>query len=210
MTASSELTAYPRETIGKASRRLAHSGRIPAVLYGAGRDPIPLAIERHDFDLFTAHHAAGSTVVELRIEGESKPVNAMIREVQHSSVKGTPMHVDFLSVSMNKPVHAVVPLHLVGDSEGVKAGGILTVNLHELNVEAKPGDMPEAVESDVSALEVGDSLQLSDITPPAGVTLLDDPETVVASVLAPRLESEEEASLEAAEPEVVGKPSEEE
>lgn len=206
MTASSLLTATPREKIGKTSRKLAPLNQIPAVLYGPGREPIALALDRHDFELFIAHHAAGATIVDLEIDGEKKPVSAMIREVQHSSVKGNVLHVDFLAISMNKPVHATVALHLVNDPEGVKAGGVLTVNLHEVGIEALPGDLPETLDVDVSALQVGDSLHVSDIVAPAGVTVLDDPDTIVASVQPPRLEVEEEPALEeGAEPEIVGK-----
>jgi large subunit ribosomal protein L25 len=210
MTASTSLTATPREKIGKASRRLAGENRIPAVLYGPGREPVPVSVDRHDFELFIAHHAAGSTLVDLEIEGQKKPVAAMIREVQRSAVKGTVLHIDFLEVAMDKPVHAVVTLHLVNDPEGVKAGGVLTVNLHELNIEAKPADLPEMMEADVSALEVGDSLHVSDVPVPAGITVLDDPETIVASVQAPRLEVEEVVEEEVVEPELIGKPEAEE
>lgn len=205
MTAATALSAIPRETIGKANRRLASENRIPAVLYGPGREPMSVALDRHDFELFLAHHAAGATIVDLQIEGQKKPVSAMIREVQRSSVKGNVLHVDFLEISMDKPVHASVALTLVNDPEGVKAGGVLTVNLHEVNLEMKPQDMPEAIEADVSGLQIGDSLHLGEVPLPKGVTLLDDPEAIVASVQAPRAEVEEPVLEEAAEPELVGK-----
>lgn len=204
MTAASSLTVIPREHVGKANRHLAAENQIPAVLYGPGFETVSLAIDRHDFELFVAHHAVGSTIVDLQIEGQKKTIPAMIREVQRSAVKGTVLHIDFLVISMDKPVHAVVALHLVNDPEGVKAGGVLTVNLHELSVEAKPGDLPEAIEVDTGALQVGDSLHVSDIVAPEGVTILDDPEAIVASVQAPRVEVEEVEVEEAAEPEVIG------
>lgn len=210
MSASSELTAIPREAVGKANRKLAEANQIPAVLYGRGREALSIAIDRHEFELFAAHHAAGSTVVELAVEGEKAPVNAMVREVQRSSVKGTILHIDFLAVSMNKPVHANVTLNLINDPEGVRAGGVLTVNIHELNVEAKPGDLPETIEWDVAGMQIGDTLHLSDLAVPAGVTLLDDPETIIASVQLPRLEVEEEVVEEAEEPEVIGAKEEDE
>jgi large subunit ribosomal protein L25 len=210
MTASSNLTAYPRDVIGKASTRLARAGRIPAVLYGAGRDSMSISVDRHDFELLMAHHAAGSTIVELELEGEKKPVNAMIRELQTSPLKGNIVHIDFLAVKMNVAVHAVVTLRFVNDPAGVKAGGVLTTNFHEVNVEAKPADLPEAIEVDVSALEVGDSLHLSDVVAPAGVTILGDPEEVLVSVQPPRLEAELEPSLEEGEVEVVAPKAEEE
>ncbi len=209
MTTASELTVTPRTVIGKASSRLSASGQIPAVLYGAGREATPLAVDRHEFELWAAHHAAGSGMVELKVEGQKKPVSAMVREIQRSSVKGTILHVDFLAVSMDKPVHANVPLVLVNDPEGVRAGGVLTVNIHEIDVEALPADLPEVIEWDVSALQIGESVHVDDIVPPAGVTVLADPEAIVASVQPPRVEVEAEAA-EITEPEVIGSKSSEE
>lgn len=208
MTAASELIATSREILGKANRRLGKDA-VPAVLYGPDRKAVPLAIDRHAFELFAAQHAAGATLVELTVEGEKKPVNAMIRDVQRSPVKGTILHVDFMEVQMNKPVHATVALNLVNDPEGVKAGGVLTVSLHELNVEAKPADLPESIEVDVAGLELNHSLHVSDVVAPKGVTILDDSELIVASVQPPRTDAAEEAELEAVEPELIGKDDEE-
>jgi large subunit ribosomal protein L25 len=191
MTASSELTATPREVVGKSSRRLASSGQIPAVLYGRGREAAAIALDRHDFEQFMTHHAAGAALVELKLEGEKKPINAMVREVQRSPIKGNVLH-------------AVVPIHLINDPAGVKAGGILTINMHELNIEALPGDLPEAIEWDVAAMEMGDTLHLADIAAPEGIRLLDEPESIVASVQAPRVEVEEAEVGEEAEPELIG------
>jgi large subunit ribosomal protein L25 len=209
MSVSNVITAYPREVIGKANRRLAGQNRIPAVVYGIGRDSISISVDRHDFELLMAHHAAGSTIVEMQIEGEKKPINAMIRELQMSPVKDTILHVDFLAIEMDKLVTATVALRLNNDPEGVKAGGVLTVNFHNMNVEAKPADLPEHLDIDVSALEIGDSLHVKDITVPAGVTILDDPEEVICSVQAPRAEVEEEIA-EVTEVEVIGEKASEE
>jgi large subunit ribosomal protein L25 len=211
MAPSNELTATTRDRVGKTSRRFAAEGKIPAVLYGPGRDPMPITLDRHEFELFAAHHAASSTVVELKL-GDEKAVNAMIREVQHSSVKGTILHVDFIEVSLDKPVHASVTVHFLNDPAGVRAGGVMTINIHEINVEAKPKALPDFLEIDVSELEIGDSLHAGQIELPAGVTLLDDPEEVIVSVQAPRVEVEEEVVVEeeGAEPELIGKEETEE
>jgi len=208
--AATILPVFPRTIIGKANRRLAHENRIPAVLYGPGRESLSLSVDRHDFELLMSHHAAGSMIVELAVEGEKKPVNAMIRELQTSPVKGDIIHVDFLVIQMDKPVHAVITLHFINDPAGVKAGGVLTTNFHEINVEAKPGDLPEAIDVDVAALEIGDTLHISDVVAPKGVTILDDLEEVLVSVQPPRVEVEEEVVVEEAEPELIGgKPEEE-
>lgn len=205
MPAANVLKATVRDRVGKTSKKLAAEGQIPAVLYGPDRESLSLAIDRHAFELFVTHHSIGATIVELEIEGEGKPVSAMIREMQNSAVKGTVLHVDFLEVSMDKPVTTVVPLRLVNDSAGVRAGGVLNVIMHEVNIEAKPADLPDTIEVDVAELEIGDSLTLADVAAPAGVTLLDDPEAIVVSVQAPRLEEEEGELEEGAEPELVGK-----
>jgi len=196
--------------IGKASKRLHSAGRIPAVLYGMGREAMPIEVARHDFEQFMHHHSAGSTLVEIKLEGEKKPVNAMIREMQLGALKGEIMHVDFMAVSLDVAIHAVVSVRFVNDPAGVKAGGVLTVDKHEINVEAKPAAIPEVLELDVSALEVGDSLHISDIVPPAGVKLLDDPDAIIASVTPPTVSVEAEEGAETAEPEVIGAKAEEE
>ncbi|MDR3686276.1 MAG: 50S ribosomal protein L25 [Coriobacteriia bacterium] len=210
MTASTLLPVFPRTIIGKANRRLASENRIPAVLYGPGRETLSLSVDRHDFELLMSHHASSSIIVELQVEGESKPVNAMIREMQTSPIKGEIIHVDFMVIQMNVAVHASITLHYVNDPAGVKAGGVLTTNFHEINVEAKPGDLPESIDVDVAALEIGDVLHVKDIVAPKGVEILDDPEEVLVSVQAPRVEVEEEEIAEEAQPELIGgKPEDE-
>ena len=210
MSESTVLTVFPRTVIGKSSHRLAGEGLIPAVLYGMAREALPIALDRHDFELFMGHHSAGSTLVEIQIEGEKKPVNAMIREMQLSPLKGNITHVDFMAVSLNKPIHAVVTLRFVNDPAGVKAGGVLTIDKHEINVEAKPAEIPETIDLDVSALEVGDSLHVRDVVAPKGVEILDDGDAIIASVTPPTVAVEEEEGAEAAEPEIIGSKSEEE
>jgi len=210
MTASTLLPVFPRTIIGKANRRLSHENRIPAVLYGPGRDSVSLSIDRHDFEQLMSHHASSSIIVELQVEGEKKPVNAMIREMQVSPIKGEIIHVDFMVIQMNVAVHASITLHYVNDPEGVKAGGVLTTNFHEINVEAKPGDLPESIDVDVAALEIGDTLHVRDIVAPKDVTILDDPDEVLVSVQAPRVEEEVEEVAAAVEPELIGGKDEEE
>jgi large subunit ribosomal protein L25 len=134
----------------------------------------------------------------------------MIREMQIGPLKGNIVHVDFMAVDLDKLVHAVVAVRLVNDPAGVKVGGVLTTERHEINVEAKPAELPNFIEVDVSGLEIGDSIHVSDVIAPAGVTLLDDPESLIASVIPPTVEVEEEEAAEQAEPEVIGAKDEEE
>lgn len=212
MTEATAIAAKQRTITGKANRRLATQGLIPAVVYGAGRDTAAIALDRHDFELFLQHHEGSGGLVEIELEGESKPIVAMIKQVQTSPVKGDVLHVDFHAVRMDQLVQTPVPLHLVGDAEGVKSGGVLLHNLHEIHVEALPTDLPDFIEADISALEVGMSLHIGDITPPAGVAIIDDAEAIVCSVTAPSAAPTEEelaAAAEEVEPEVIGEKSEE-
>lgn len=210
MTEAIEITAVHREIVGKTSHRLAAQGKIPAVLYGHDRPTKLLSLDRHDFELLMGHHAAGSTIVSLTIEGEKRSVNAVIKEVQHSPVKGDILHVDFQAIRMDEVIHVTMTIRYVGDPAGVKAGGVLTENVHNINVEAKPKDLVEVVEVDVSALEIGDSLHLSDVDMPKGMKILDDLDEILCSVLAPAVVVEVEVvPTEVAEPELIGeKPGE--
>lgn len=206
MTEATTLTAHPRDVIGRANRRLASAGQVPAVLYGVGfAEGKPIAVDRHDFDQFITHHGT-SALISLTVEGTKRPVNAVVREVQYSPVKGSVLHVDFMAVRMDQAIHATVPLRLVNDPVGVRAGGVLVIDLHELTVAALPADLPEHLEADISELNVGDSLHLSAVQLPENVELVGDPETIVCSVQAPRTEVEEVPEIEeGAEPELVGK-----
>lgn len=211
MSEVTTIKAEPREVVGHANRKLTAEGKIPAVLYGAGRDAMPVEVSRHDFELYMTHHGAAG-VLKLEVAGESKPVNALIKDVQHNPVKGSIIHIDFLAVRMNVAIHAVAPLSFVNDPVGVREGGVLTVALHEVNIEALPGDLPESIEVDVEGLAIGENLTVGDVKPPSGVTLLDDPETVVCSVTAPTVAIEEEVvegvEGEEAEPELIGEEAE--
>ena len=204
MSRTTTLTVYPRDIVGKANRRLAGANRIPAVLYGMGRESLSVSVDRHEFELLLGHHASGSLLVEMNIEGEKKPIHSMIREMQVGPIKGNILHVDFLAVSMDELVHATIAIHLVNEPEGVKAGGVLTVDRHDLNIEAKPGDLPESVSFDVAALEIGDTVHVSDLVLPKGVTALDAPEDLIASVTPPAAEEEVEETETQMQPELIG------
>lgn len=209
MTEGTALTVFPRDVIGHANRRLAAENRVPAVIYAKGKETSSVSVDRHDLEYYLSHFGH-SGLVELKVEGESKPVNAVFRDIQYSAVKGAVIHVDFMAVKMNEALQTTVPLHVVGDAEGVKLGGVLNQNIHEINIEALPANIPDAVEADVSALNVGDTITLADVVMPDGVKLLDDPELLVASVMGQKAEEEEVVAEEAAEPEVIGAKPEEE
>ena len=201
-TATTKLDVSSRDPDGsRSARRLRRTGRIPGVLYGGGDEPVSFSVDARELRLALAGSGA---VVDLSIDG-SKATPVVLKETQRDPVRGETTHVDLLRVRLDKPIHAVVPLELTGgeDTPGVKEGGILEQLTRELNIEALPTEIPESIVHELGALTIGESLALEALEAPAGVTLLDDPSTTIASISAPRLQTEEEAGLEA-ETELVG------
>jgi large subunit ribosomal protein L25 len=201
-TATTKLDVASREPDGsRSARRLRRTGRIPGVLYGGDVDPVSFSVDARELRVALAGSGA---VVDLSIDG-SNGTPVVLKEAQRDPVRGETTHVDLLRVRLDKPIHAVVPLELTGVEEtpGVKEGGILEQLLRELNIEALPTAIPEAIVHELGELNIGDTLALEAIAVPEGVTLLDDPATTVASVSAPRLQSEEESEIES-ETELVG------
>src|SRR3954469_20240614 len=192
---STTLTIEPRESSNsRATRRLRRDGRVPGVLYGLGEDPLTFSVDARE--LRHALHGAGA-VIELTGDGTGT-TPAVLKDSQRHPVRGDVMHVDLLRVDMNKPIESLVAVQLVGgeDAPGVKEGGVLEHVTREINVEGLPAEIPEFIEFDVSAMNINDTATLAQMTAPAGVTLLDDPETTIASLSPPRVEVEEDTDLE--------------
>src|SRR5271155_4467840 len=186
----------------RAVRRLRRSGRVPGVLYGGGGEPVGFDADARELRLALAGSGA---VLDLSVAG-GKPTPVVLKEAQRHPVRGETIHVDLLRVNLNEAIHAVVPVELEGadDAPGVKEGGVLEQITRELNVEALPTAIPESIVHDVSEMEIGDTIVLSALGVPEGVTLLDDlEETVLATLSPPRLQSEVSEEIEA-ETEVVG------
>ncbi|MGC2374243.1 MAG: 50S ribosomal protein L25 [Solirubrobacteraceae bacterium] len=201
-TATTKLDVASRDPDGsRSARRLRRTGRIPGVLYGGDSDPVSFSVDARELRVALAGSGA---VVDLSIDG-SKPTPVVLKEAQRNPVRGDTTHVDLLRVRLDKPIHAVVALELTGvdDTTGVKEGGVLEQLTRELNIEALPTAIPESIVHELGEMEIGDTLTLDAIAAPDGVTLLDDPETTVASLTAPRLQTEEEAEIES-ETELVG------
>ncbi len=216
MVETATLKARVREARGKgAMKRLRREGRIPAVVYSGRRESVPLDLDAEEF-MHLLHHAASEHVfLTLEIEGEEEPRSVLLQEIQHEVLGENILHVDFREVLLTEKLRARVPIEPVGESAGVKQGGVLEQILHEVEVECLPTDLPGSIDVDVSALEIGHSLKIAEMDPPPGVTLVSDEDLVVFTVAAPRVavELEEEAAEaeEAAEePEVVGKAADEE
>jgi large subunit ribosomal protein L25 len=194
---STKLSISARDVSNsRATRRLRRSGQVPGVLYGGEAEPLAFTVDEREL-----RHAlaARGAVVELHLGKDATP--AVLKDAQRHPVRGTTLHVDFLRVRLDVAIHAVVALELIGgdDAPGAREGGVLEHITREVNIEALPTDIPERLELDVSQMQVNDTLLLSSVTPPAGVTILDDvEETVVATLTPPRLEAELEALEEEA------------
>jgi large subunit ribosomal protein L25 len=197
-TTALELQARSPEG-SRSARRMRREGLVPGVIYGGGEDPQPFAVDARVLRNTLAHAAQ---VIEVAIGGAS--TNVLIKDVQRHPVRGEAIHVDLLRVRMDQTIHATVPIEFLGaeDGPGVAEGGIFNQELREVNIEALPGDIPDSIQYDVSGLEMNATVTLEVLVAPQGVTLLDDPETVIATITPPTLEPVEE-EIET-ETEVVG------
>jgi large subunit ribosomal protein L25 len=181
-----------RAILGSAeSRRLRRQGLVPGVLYGR-EEPVAISIPERDLRHALTGRGGLNAVLDVVVDG-GKEHSSVLKEYQLHPVKGFITHVDLQEVRLDQPIHATVPLHLHGEAAGVKEGGVLSQVTSEINVEALPMEVPEHVEIDVEGLHMGDTLRLDALQLPQGVTLLDDPETVVATVTQPAREEEPEA-----------------
>jgi len=187
------LKAKSRSDKGKGpARRARAAGKLPAVLYGASVEPTALMVDLKEMS--QALHTEAGTNVLINLEVDSNQYLTIPREIQRHPVRGTLLHVDFLSVARDVQIGATVPVLVIGESHGVKEGGQIDQHIHELKIEALPSDIPPSIEVDITELGIGESLKVSDMTVPPGVTVLNDPADVVVAVVEPQaLELEEEA-----------------
>lgn len=191
----------------RATRRLRRSGRVPGVIYGGGADPVGFDADARELRVALAGSGA---VLDLSVDG-GKATPVVLKEAQRHPVRGETTHVDLLRVNLDVEISAIVPLELLGVDEapGVKEGGILEQITRELNVEALPTAIPESISHEIGEMQIGETILLSAIALPEGVTLMDDPEeTVVATLSPPRLQSEVEDDIES-ETEVIGQSADE-
>jgi large subunit ribosomal protein L25 len=206
--ADEQLKAEPRDGAGKGvARKLRAEGRVPAVLYGHGNDARALSVDAKELFHLLHGAAGGNVLIDLVIDG--KKTMAMPREVQRDHVRGQYLHVDFLEVRRDEKVTVDVPIHLVGESAGVKAGGVLEHHLWELKIQSLPQDLPESIEADISHLNLHDTLRVSELTFSDAWTILTAPEESIAAVVPPQAreveaEAEEAVEGEAAEEAAAG------
>ena len=201
--ATARLSATKRDGAGKgAARSLRREGRIPAVIYGHGREPQSLSVSTRELERLVGSVAAASTVIELDLDGRTS--RTLIREIQRHPFKRTILHVDFQELVAGERVSVKVPLVYVGTPEGVRTGGgLLDQVMHEVTVEADPSSIPNHIDVDVSTLQIATALHVGDLQLPEGVTALDDAGLTVCTVQAPRVAEETAAEPAGDEPEVI-------
>ena len=212
--ATAQLSAKPRNGTGKgAARTLRSAGEIPAVIYGHAREPLSLSIPTREFEKLLEKVSAESTVIELTLaSGVSR---TLIREIQRHPFKKQILHIDFQELVAGEKVSVNVPIVLTGTPEGVRvSGGILSQVMSELTILVDPVNIPRRIEADVTNVAIGHSLHVSDLTIPEGIEVLDDADSTVAVVSAPKVEAEptpaSEGTEAAAEPELIRKTKEDE
>lgn len=191
-----ELDAQTRTVRGKKVKRLRAQDWIPAVVYGPDTPSMPIQVERRPLS-WTLRQAGSTTLINLSVDDESKPYVVLAREIQRDILTGWLEHVDFYQVRLTELVKTTPRLDLVGESPLVESGqAVLIQNMNEVEVECLPTDLINAIEVDLSALgSMDDSILIGDLPVPSGVTILADPDEVVASLVPPRVIEEEEVEI---------------
>jgi len=205
------LKAKKRENLSRSTtKQLRKDGYIPGVVYGKSQEPITVSVNNIDL-IKTIRDEGRNAIISLEIEDE-KPVDVMVHDYQKEIVKDDIIHVDFFAVDMAEEMDVQVPVRIEGEAIGVKEGGVLQQPIFELQVRAKPADIPEEITVDVTNLNIGDSLAVQDIEKTGNYEILDDPETTVVVILAPDTDDVEADTDvdESIEPELVGAKDDEE
>lgn len=200
----STMQSKVRETSKATLAQLRNGGYIPSVVYGYKTESTPISVKERDL-IETLRETGRNGVIKLNLDG--KDVNVVLSDYQSDVLKGTITHADFLAINMTEELEVEVVINLVGQSPGEKEGGTIQQPIREVTVRVKPSDIPESIDLDVSELQIGDTLLVSDIRSKVAVEILNDDEDALVIVSAPRTEAEMDAldeATEATEPEVIG------
>lgn len=200
------IEAQRRSPGGKnVNRRLRASGRIPAVMYGPGVEPMALTVDPNAVRNILYSESGRNTIFTLNIDGSAR-ANAMVKECQLDPVRGSLIHADFFEIAMDRLLEVTVNIEIVGEAEGVTAGGLMDIVSRTVEVECLPSDIPDSIEVDVSNLKINDYIRVKDLKVDPKVKILTDPEVVIVTISPP---VKEEVAVEApaapAEPEVIKK-----
>lgn len=192
----------------RAMGRLRRQGVVPGVLYSAGKQAVAFSVDAHALRAAMTTDAGQHAVLDVVFEGKKRGHNAVIHDLQLDRIKQTVTHIDLHEIHLNEPIETKVTVQVEGSSRGVKAGGLLELILHQLDVRGLPADIPEHLAVDVTELDLGQVLRVRDLALPAGLSVLDEPDEPVVSVVPPRGGAEGEAAGASTEPELVGKAKE--
>ena len=195
------LKAYPRSQVQRAEvTKLRAAGRVPATIYGRQAAPQNLEVNSKEIADLLNHSVSENLLVDLTVEQDARSKRlALVQDVQHHPLSGKVIHVDFHEVAETEKVTIFVPVETIGEAAGVKnGGGSLEHILHKLKIRCLPKDLPEQITLDVTALEIGKSIHIADIVPPAGVQIMGEKTRTVVAVAAPRAEEEVVATVAAA------------
>ncbi|MEC2157534.1 50S ribosomal protein L25/general stress protein Ctc [Virgibacillus halodenitrificans] len=203
-----KLKATKREDLTKSTtKQIRNEGRVPAVIYGKAKDAQSISVDSVEL-VKTVRDEGRNAIISLNIEND-KPVDVMLHEYQIDPLRDELVHADFYIVNMSEEMDVEVPLRLEGEAQGSKDGGVLQQPLYELQVRAKPGDIPEEIVVDISELAIGDTIAIADLPKASNYEFLEDEDTTIATVLPPdTLDDVEEAPDENNEPELVDADSE--
>ncbi len=197
-----ELEVFYRAETGKGpARRLRRHGMVPAIFYGPREEPIPLAVRLSDLRKILSQPGTRRSFLTLVIKGmDGAEVQklAILKEVQRDTLKDVLLHVDFQGIAMEEEIYMEVPIHVVGKAKGVEKGGVLEVNLREIEVKCLPEKLPSRIDVDVSDLDIGDAIHVGDLTI-EGVKILTDPDQAIVTVVPPTVEEEAAEEAEAVE-----------
>lgn len=195
-----DVNVAKRSRTGKGgARSTRRAGRIPAILYGEKKDAIPVSVDRLEFEqIMRSSGESENILVNMKIEDEPNVTLALVRQGQHDPLTGVIEHIDFLRVSTDKPIRTTVPIHPTGTPKGVREGGVFEIQMRDVEIECLPLNIPDFVEVDVSHLEIGQALHVSDIPHFEQYKILSSDELTVAVVSAPKLEIAHAAPAEGA------------
>ena len=202
------ITAQQRTPGGKnVNRRIRKAGRIPAVIYGPGKQPVAISVDPHDVSAILHSETGRNTIISVSVDGGEQS-SAMVKDYQLDPVQGKLIHTDFLEIAMDRLLNLTVNVEVVGEAEGVKLdGGIMDIVTREIEVECLPADIPESIKVDVSRLKINDYIRVKNIEADPKVRILSDPEIVLVTIVPPVKEEAApvEAAAATAEPEVIKK-----
>ncbi|MFO3720226.1 50S ribosomal protein L25/general stress protein Ctc [Staphylococcus felis] len=212
MTSLKSIIRQGKQTRGDL-RKIREAGKVPAVVYGYGTKNVSVKVDEVEF-IKVIREVGRNGVIQLGVG--SKEIKVMVSDYQFDPLKNQITHIDFLAINMSEERTVEVPVHLIGEAPGAKEGGVVEQPIFDLEITATPDNIPEYLEVDISGLEIGDSISVSEIKVSGDFTIENNPEDAVASVVAPTEEpteeeiAEMEGETQTEEPEVVGEEADKE